>query len=580
VGPTTRTTAALLAFITALAGVLRFYNLAWGAPYYHFHIDEHLVFVGADLLRQDPAAAAANPKFFIYSPLPMYLVALVREVYERVVRPLDLTFPRDEVTYMLLGRSISAAFGTATIPLVFAVASRVAGRVAGLCAAALMAVAVLHVRDSHFFSVDATLVFFCVLCWLSMMKIAAGRDGAREDEGRIRWFGGPYIGAGVSLALALLSKYTAVFLIPAVGVAHLCAPGRPAWRSPARAWMRWAAQGMLPIALAVLLFAALDPLAWLYPDKFLLDVRSQITGPLTGGIRYIWNAHFTGVHPQRYWFTTLLPWAVGPAFLGWSLAGVAWLLYRRDRLALAAAAYPLANFAVAGQTVTPFARYALPLLPALAVAAGVLSADLWRRERWRRVAQMATALVIATSALWAAAYMNVFRQPDARLEASKFLMSNVPRGSAILVEPSHNTPPMGAYYTAPNFYVDYVLWGDQAERDDYYHLYSLDTYKELYSPEMSQAEKRQYIQERLARVDYVVIDDTFMQFYAPLPAVDHLAVKQFYKDLLEGRLGFDLMKTFKVYPSLFGYEINDDSAELSFRIFDHPRIYIFRRSRR
>jgi hypothetical protein len=48
-------------------------------------------------------------------------------------------------------------------------------------------------------------------------------------------------------------------------------------------------------------------------------------------------------------------------------------------------------------------------------------------------------------------------------------------------------------------------------------------------------------------------------------------------ETLAGRLGFELIKTFKVYPKLFGYEINDDSAELSFRLFDHPRVYIFKR---
>jgi len=28
---------------------------------------------------------------------------------------------------------------------------------------------------------------------------------------------------------------------------------------------------------------------------------------------------------------------------------------------------------------------------------------------------------------------------------------------------------------------------------------------------------------------------------------------------------------------LFGVHINDDAAELTFRLFDHPRVYIFQR---
>jgi hypothetical protein len=55
--------------------------------------------------------------------------------------------------------------------------------------------------------------------------------------------------------------------------------------------------------------------------------------------------------------------------------------------------------------------------------------------------------------------MNVFRQEDARVEASKWLVENVPQGSRILVEPSQNTPPMGSYFTDTRFRRDYVLWG-------------------------------------------------------------------------------------------------------------------------
>jgi hypothetical protein len=54
-------------------------------------------------------------------------------------------------------------------------------------------------------------------------------------------------------------------------------------------------------------------------------------------------------------------------------------------------------------------------------------------------------------------------------------------------------------------------------------------------------------------------------------------VKQYYRDLFAGRLGFQLAQTFKVYPSLFGQNIVDDRAELTFRLFDHPRIFVFRR---
>jgi hypothetical protein len=185
--------------------------------------------------------------------------------------------------------------------------------------------------------------------------------------------------------------------------------------------------------------------------------------------------------------------------------------------------------------------------------------------------------------MYALAYMNIFRQPDSRLEASKWLVENVAPGSRILVEPSQNTPPMGRYYTGTNFYDDYVLWGGDSrrqaerERNDYYHLYTLDAYRYLYADRYDDEEKGRYIASRLAQADWIVMDDTYLRWYQHLPASENAVLKQYYKDLFNGKLGFALVKDFKVRPSLCGWNINDDSAEFTFALFDHPHVFIFRR---
>lgn len=557
--------ALLLALIVAAGAVVRFYNLGWGAPYYHFHIDEHFVFVGAVELRKDFLAAASSPKFFMYSPLPMYLLIGLTELYEQVAHPLDLALKADGIRFMVLGRAISATLGTATIPLVYVIASRVSGRVAGLLAAVLTAAGVLHLRDSHFFSVDASLTFFSILAWLFLIDVAV-RGTTRA-----------YVGAGLAIGAALLCKYTAAFLLPIVLIAHLLAPGRPLRAAPWRAWIGWLWKGALPGVVAGVTFLVLDPLVWLEFERFSADIQELVVGPMSGDIRAIWAAQFTNIQPRTFWFTNILWWGVGPAFEIWAILGIGWLLWRRDRLAVMAVAFPIVYYLVAGRTILPFARYGVPLVPALAVVAGAFSADLLRRPAWRRAAIIATTIVVASTVLYAAAYMNVFIKPDSRLTASEYLRRRVPEGSRILVEPSHNIPPMGSYLSAPNFNVDYVLWGRDSERHDYYRLYALDTYRFLYDPRPSPEEKRDYIQQRLALVDYIVMDDTFLQFYQHLPASEHGVVKQYYEDLFAGRLGFKLRRTFKVYPRLGGIDINDDAAELSFRLFDHPRVFVFAR---
>src|SRR5436190_14147612 len=167
-----RTTALPLLLICAVAAALRFIGLSWGAPYFHFHIDEHFVFQGADMLRRSIREASLSPKFFMYGPLPMWILATVAAVHDRLFGPLMLTVPRDEIAYMVMGRAISAVFGTACVPLAYLLARRVAGRTAGLIAALLLACAVVHLRESHFFSVDISMLFFSLVTWLYALRIA------------------------------------------------------------------------------------------------------------------------------------------------------------------------------------------------------------------------------------------------------------------------------------------------------------------------------------------------------------------------------------------------------------------------
>ena len=563
-----RRVAVAVLLLTAAGAGLRFYGLDWGAPYHHFHIDEHFVFAGALELRTDFWNAGQAPKFFMYSPLPMYALIGLMEVREWFASPLDLTGLRDGVTFMVMGRAISAAAGTATIPLVFLIGRRVAGPAAGVIAAALLAVAPLHVRDSHFFSVDASLTFFGTLTWYLAIRMAAA--------GRLR----DYVLAGVAFGGAVLSKYSAAFLAAVLGVAHLVAPGRVRWPGTPAAWARWAMIGALPGVVGVVTFFALDPHVVIHYEKFRQDLADWVTQPLTGTQQFVWAGHFTGIQPQAFWFTNLLFWGLGPAFEVWALAGVVWLAFRRQPLSWVALAFPLAYWASAGQTTLPFARYAMPLMPALSVTAAVLSADLLARPRARRLAIAATAVVIGSTTFYTLAYMNIYRAQDARLAASEYLIERLPAGASILVEPSHNIPPTGDYLTSPDFHGDYVLWGAESERVDHFRLIALDTYRYLYNPGPSEEEKRAYIERRLAMADYIVMDDTYLQFYAPLSRERHGAVKDYYDRLFSGRTDFQLLETFKVYPKLAGVEIDDDAAELSFRLFDHPRVFVFMRTRR
>ena len=52
---------------------------------------------------------------------------------------------------------------------------------------------------------------------------------------------------------------------------------------------------------------------------------------------------------------------------------------------------------------------------------------------------------------------------------------------------------------------------------------------------------------------------------------------RYYEALFSGELGYERMPTFTSRPRLFGIEIDDDDADESFTVYDHPKVILFRK---
>jgi len=88
--------------------------------------------------------------------------------------------------------------------------------------------------------------------------------------------------------------------------------------------------------------------------------------------------------------------------------------------------------------------------------------------------------------------------------------------------------------------------------------------------------KRRYLQDRLAGGDYLVLTDSGMRKLAGLRE-EFPVMTGFYDALWGGKTPFEPVATFDRGPALGPVRISDRNAELTFRLFDHPTVYIFRR---
>jgi two-component system OmpR family response regulator len=211
-----RATTGLLGGIVLVALALRLTGLTWGLPWV-FHPDEnHYVAVARQMVRSgDP-----NPHYFENPSLLTYLIA-GELLLLRGLGPPGLV----EANATVLARLDGALLGTAGVVLVFLVGRRLFDRPVGLASALFLAVAFLHVRDSHYGvnDVPATTV-------LTLALLLAARAAGRPTAARLAL-------AGLAVGLAASTKYhlgLGLVLVPAAHWLGRQAAGRPLLDGPAR----------------------------------------------------------------------------------------------------------------------------------------------------------------------------------------------------------------------------------------------------------------------------------------------------------------------------------------------------------
>lgn len=419
-----------------LAAILRFYGIGWGLPQVY---EEATPLMRAwEMWGWGPRKNLdLNPHFFNYPSLTLYiqffgqgLLYLFMKLIGLVESTLDyrVLYVVEKTPFYLLGRSITTLFGIATIWMTYVLGRRTVGKGAALFAAFFLAINTVHISKCQVIEVDVPMAFFTMLTLYYAVRLL--QNPAKRN----------YILAGLSLGVAVSTKYTGAFLVLPLMCAHILTRREAAQKSQSDAtprkqrtpWKRfYLALGMTLVALfATSPFIFLD--ASTFFQHFTLEQQHMEYG------------HF-GLETTPTWLFYMH--SLTNRLLGWpllilSLSGfIYFVVVKRHGWALVLAAF-LVPYGIAVLSWAMKAdRYFLPLLPVTLLFSSAIFVECFRLRKLiqarpsRRIVLAAFAIVILVAPVLVKYPDHLQRlKPDTRTEAKKWIETKIPSGALFVVE--------------------------------------------------------------------------------------------------------------------------------------------------
>jgi hypothetical protein len=414
-----RQLAATLAAIGITAFVLRVIGLQFGLPAV-YNPDEIAIVARALTF----AKGTLNPQNFLYPTFFFYVLFAWIAVYLAFVwltgdvssvGQLQQLYYANPTGIYTAARALGVVSGTATVLLLYRLGTRLTNPRAAVAAATFLAVAPLHVRDSHYVKHDVPATLTIVLAYLAMTRVwpCARPSGASARDAVL---------AGAACGIAFSVHYYCVFLtLPLLWVIV------QAWRSAG--WGEVARHALAAGVTSAVVFFVLSPFLLVEPFTAWRDIaanRQIVVDRATASGAFA---------PMRRYVEILWTDSLGMPVVMLAAAGVIWMIATRLRLAVFLLAFPVAFFLFIANTF-PASRYLNPVLPFAALFAGwVLSVvvPVARAPGW--LFAVAVIVVALPGAIGSVRSDLFFRRDDTRTVARRGAESVIPPGSTVLIQP-------------------------------------------------------------------------------------------------------------------------------------------------
>jgi len=567
--------------IILIAFFFRIYGINWDQNQ-HLHPDERQIIMVTENIRFPDNKnisqifspdSPLNPKFFAYGSFPIYFLKFSGYIFSHFDPGIS---SYDKIN--LLGRLISAVFDSLTVLLIYLITKQLFfSNKKALLASLVYALSVLPIQLSHFYAVDSLLTFF--ICLTLYQTIALYRHFTVKNS----------ILSGIYFGLALTTKISATVLVISFffsfTIETLLSLKKEIFSTKSTSsqkikkiinslinpsfWIKSRVfklnkvilYSLLIILFTVLTFIVFQPFSIIDFPTFWRQVNEQKTMTRDAFV-FPYTLQYVGTTPYWYQLKNIFLWGLGPAFSTLTLFGLI-LTFKRlikglitpgnedsEGAQLILFSFFLAYFLVVGDFAIKFMRYCLPLYPIFAILSA--NAMVYFKKNIRL-------FFIIANLFWLFSFLNIYSKPNTRVSATNWINDNIPSGSIILREHWDDGLPLGYHQ---EYFLDELTLYDS----------DLDPYK---WPK---------IYQQLQQADYLIIASN--RLYTPLQKLTNCQIlpsgkcyfitAQYYQDLFSGKLGYTQVAEFTSYPSLFGYTINDQSADESFTVYDHPKVIIFK----
>lgn len=520
----------ILLSIIILGAFFRFYGVNWDS-FGAFHPDERNISWAVTRIR---FFDQLNPKFFAYGGLPIYLYRALGEVTVLITK--NPTWLYDWGYIAVIGRCVSATLSTISIFLIYLVGCSYFSCTAGLASAAMLSLSPWAIREAHFETTETMLIFFLLLMLLFSRHI--GRSAS--------WRMVLLVGLIWGLAMAAKTTSALFGIIPFVAI-----------------WLPHFPKKFLgKVLYTFILLATSGIIFFMFSPYTILDLthfRESMTyesGVALGRFTVPYTLQFLHTTPYLYQIQTML-WQAGPLVIV-GLFGLIGLLkvalFKKKFHLILLLIFPLLYFGWVGSWFAKFNRYNVPFLPFVTLAAGWFCVIFVKRFR---VAGLTfTAVLLSFSFLWGLANFSIYLRPQTRLAATEWMFTHIPPNAIIYTEHWNDGLPLDLPNAVP------------------YRRELLTVYDE------DNDAKKNYYADKLETGDFIILSTRRMWATMPHLGEKYPLTKLFYERLLNGTLGYKEVGTFTSYPQLFGIVVNDDGAEETIQVYDHPTVRIFQNTER